>query len=79
MGHNIPLITTIAAGFGVALILRFIAERIKIPALVGYLIAGSIIGSATPGFRGRCEYRVPTVGDRRHVADVRCWASFFVQ
>lgn len=50
MGHNIPLITTIAAGFGVALILGFIAERIKIPALVGYLVAGIIIGPATPGF-----------------------------
>jgi CPA2 family monovalent cation:H+ antiporter-2 len=50
MEHNISLITTIAAGFGVALILGFIAERIKVPALVGYLIAGIIIGPATPGF-----------------------------
>ena len=50
MDHNIPLITTIAAGFGVALVLGFIAERIKVPALVGYLLAGIIIGPATPGF-----------------------------
>ncbi|MEO6322360.1 MAG: cation:proton antiporter, partial [Polaromonas sp.] len=50
MQHNIPLITTIAAGFGMALILGFIAERIKIPALVGYLVAGILIGPATPGF-----------------------------
>lgn len=50
MNHNISLITTIAAGFSVALILGLIAERIKIPALVGYLIAGIIIGPATPGF-----------------------------
>ncbi|CAM3511955.1 YbaL family putative K(+) efflux transporter [Polaromonas hydrogenivorans] len=50
MEHNIPLITTIAAGFGMALILGFIAERIKVPALVGYLVAGIIIGPATPGF-----------------------------
>ena len=50
MQHNIPLITTIAAGFGIALILGFIAERIKIPALVGYLVAGILIGPATPGF-----------------------------
>ena len=49
MDHNISLITTIAAGFGVALILGFIAERIKLPALVGYLVAGIIIGPATPG------------------------------
>ncbi|KAF7600290.1 MAG: Kef family K(+) transporter [Candidatus Dactylopiibacterium carminicum] len=50
MDHNIPLITTLAAGFGIALILGFIAERIKVPALVGYLLAGIIIGPSTPGF-----------------------------
>ena len=37
MEHNIPLITTLAAGFGIALVLGFLAERIKVPALVGYL------------------------------------------
>jgi CPA2 family monovalent cation:H+ antiporter-2 len=50
MDHNISLITTIAAGFGMALILGFIAERIRLPALVGYLVAGILIGPATPGF-----------------------------
>jgi monovalent cation:H+ antiporter-2, CPA2 family len=50
MEHSTPLITTIAAGFGIALILGFIAERIKMPALVGYLLAGIILGPATPGF-----------------------------
>ncbi|MCM2253191.1 MAG: Kef family K(+) transporter [Ramlibacter sp.] len=50
MDHKIPLITTLVAGFGLALILGFAAERIKIPALVGYLVAGIIIGPATPGF-----------------------------
>ncbi|MEY8877884.1 MAG: YbaL family putative K(+) efflux transporter [Leptothrix sp. (in: b-proteobacteria)] len=50
MDHNISLITTLAAGFSVALILGFIAERIKVPALVGYLVAGILIGPATPGF-----------------------------
>jgi len=50
MDHNIPLITTWAAGFGIALILGFLAERIKVPALVGYLVAGIIIGPGTPGF-----------------------------
>lgn len=50
MHDNIPLITTLAAGFGIALILGFVAERIKMPALVGYLVAGIIIGPATPGF-----------------------------
>lgn len=50
MHHNISLVTTLAAAFGVALILGFIAERIKVPALVGYLVAGIVIGPATPGF-----------------------------
>lgn len=50
MDHEITLITTIAAGFGAALILGFLAERIKIPALVGYLLAGILIGPSTPGF-----------------------------
>lgn len=50
MEHNVSLITTLAAGFSIALILGFIAERIKVPALVGYLVAGIIIGPATPGF-----------------------------
>src|SRR5574337_674143 len=50
MDHNISLITTLAAGFGIALILGFLAERIRVPALVGYLVAGIVIGPATPGF-----------------------------
>ena len=50
MEHNVSLISTIAAAFGVALILGVIAERLKLPALVGYLLAGIIIGPATPGF-----------------------------
>lgn len=50
MEHNIPLITTVAAGFGMALLLGFVADRIKLPTLVGYLVAGILIGPATPGF-----------------------------
>jgi monovalent cation:H+ antiporter-2, CPA2 family len=50
MDHNLTLITTVAAGFGLALIFGFIAERCKLPALVGYLLAGILIGPATPGF-----------------------------
>ena len=50
MDHNLTLITTIAAGFGGALVLGFIAEKLRLPALVGYLLAGILIGPATPGF-----------------------------
>jgi CPA2 family monovalent cation:H+ antiporter-2 len=50
MDHGIPLITTLAIAFAMALVFGVIAERMKIPALVGYLIAGILIGPATPGF-----------------------------
>lgn len=50
MDHNVTLISTIAAGFGLALIFGFVAERFKLSALVGYLVAGMLIGPATPGF-----------------------------
>src|SRR5690349_24700722 len=48
--HNVSLITTIAAALGLALGMGFLAIRLKLPPLVGYLIAGIIIGPATPGF-----------------------------
>jgi monovalent cation:H+ antiporter-2, CPA2 family len=50
MEHSVSLITTLAAGFGLALILGFVAAKLKFPALVGYLLAGICIGPATPGF-----------------------------
>lgn len=50
MPHSITLITTIAAAFGLALIFGFAAVRLRLPALVGYLIAGILIGPYTPGF-----------------------------
>ncbi|MEQ1583094.1 MAG: YbaL family putative K(+) efflux transporter [Candidatus Nitrotoga sp.] len=50
MPHSISLITTVAASFGLALIFGFIAARLKLPVLVGYMIAGIILGPGTPGF-----------------------------
>ena len=48
MPHHTPLITTIAAALGLALCMGFIASRLKLPALVGYLLAGILIGPFTP-------------------------------
>ena len=48
--HSVSLITTVAASFGIALIMGLIAVKLKLPALVGYLFAGMIIGPGTPGF-----------------------------
>ena len=50
MPHDITLITTIAASLGLALVFGLLAERLRLPALVGYLLAGVLIGPATPGF-----------------------------
>jgi CPA2 family monovalent cation:H+ antiporter-2 len=50
MPHSFTLITTIAVSFGLALLMGLIANRLKLPVLVGYLTAGVILGSNTPGF-----------------------------
>ena len=50
MQHDISLITTIAAALGLGLLFGMLAVRLRLPALVGYLAAGVIIGPATPGF-----------------------------
>ena len=50
MHTSMPLIVTLAAAFGLALVLGFMAVRLRLPALVGYLLAGVLIGPHTPGF-----------------------------
>ena len=50
MPHDVSLISTIAAGLGLALVFGYFAARLKLPPLVGYLLAGIVIGPATPGF-----------------------------
>ncbi len=50
MPHDINLIAILAAGFSLALILGFAVTLLKMPPLVGYLLAGVLIGPATPGF-----------------------------
>jgi CPA2 family monovalent cation:H+ antiporter-2 len=55
MQHDLPLITTIAAALGLALVFGFLAARLRIPALAGYLLAGVLIGPFTPGFVADAE------------------------
>ena len=50
MHPDVSLIATVAAGFCLALVFGLAVERLKLPALVGYLLAGIVIGPATPGF-----------------------------
>ncbi len=50
MPHDVSLIALIAVGFVLASIFGYIADRLRLPALVGYLIAGIFVGPMTPGF-----------------------------
>lgn len=52
MPHDVSLITTLAAGFGLAMVMGLLAIQLKMPPLVGYLLAGVVISPATPGFAG---------------------------
>lgn len=49
MPHT-PLIATLVAGLGLAFILGTLANRLRLSPLVGYLLAGVLIGPFTPGF-----------------------------
>ena len=52
MEHEFTLIATLAWGLCLALFFGFLASRLRIPALVGYLLAGVCIAPTTPGFVG---------------------------
>jgi CPA2 family monovalent cation:H+ antiporter-2 len=50
MPHDTALIATLAAGLGLAFVFGWLATRVGLPALVGYLLAGVAVGPSTPGF-----------------------------
>ncbi len=50
MHHDTPLISTIVAGLVLAYIFGMVANRLRLPPLVGYLFAGILVGPYTPGF-----------------------------
>ncbi len=50
--HDLPLLTTIAAAFAAAWVLGLITQRIGLSPIVGYLLAGVVIGPYTPGYVG---------------------------
>jgi CPA2 family monovalent cation:H+ antiporter-2 len=52
MPHHTPLISTIVGGFVLAFIFGALANRLRLPPLVGYLVAGVAMGPFTPGFVG---------------------------
>lgn len=50
MPHNIELILTLTGGLTAALILGLLTQRLKLSPIVGYLLAGILVGPFTPGF-----------------------------
>jgi monovalent cation:H+ antiporter-2, CPA2 family len=50
--HDINLITTIAFGLTAALVCGLVAKRCGLSPIVGYLVAGMVVGPYTPGFVG---------------------------
>jgi len=50
MPHDTPLISTIVMGLVLAFIFGAIANKLRMPPLVGYLVAGVLAGPYTPGF-----------------------------
>src|SRR6266487_4574008 len=52
MQHELPILINITVALLAAFIGGLLARRLKLPAMVGYLLAGVAIGPFTPGFSG---------------------------
>ena len=53
--HDLDLILTLAGGFTAALILGYLTHRLGLSPIVGYLLAGTLVGPHTPGFVANAE------------------------
>src|SRR6266566_6265239 len=52
MPHQLPILVNIAVALLAAFIGGVLARRLKLPSMVGYMLAGVVIGPFTPGFSG---------------------------
>ena len=50
MPHDVTLIATFAVAFVLASIFGYIASRLRLPPLVGYLVAGAVMATSIPGY-----------------------------
>ena len=50
MPHLTPLIGTMVAGLVIAFLFGALAHRLRLPPIVGYLLAGVVVGPFTPGY-----------------------------
>lgn len=53
--HNFDLILTLTGGLSAALILGYFTQRAGLSPIVGYLLAGTLVGHHTPGFVANAE------------------------
>src|SRR5215207_1903985 len=53
--HDVTLISTVAMGVAAALLCGFVARKLRLPAIVGYLLGGVLVGPSTPGFVADAE------------------------
>jgi len=50
MSHASPLVALLAMGLDLAFLLGTVANRLRLSPIVGYLLAGVVIGPFTPGY-----------------------------
>ncbi|MEO8756032.1 MAG: cation:proton antiporter [Casimicrobiaceae bacterium] len=48
--HDLPLLSTLAGSLAAALVFGWITQRLGLSTLVGYMLAGILVGPFTPGF-----------------------------
>ena len=48
--HDLPLVSTVAVGLSLAFLCGLAASKLRLPPIVGYLLAGIIIGPYSPGY-----------------------------
>ena len=53
--RDLPLLVNISLALGAALIGGLVARRLRLPTIVGYLVAGVALGPLTPGLQGDVE------------------------
>jgi CPA2 family monovalent cation:H+ antiporter-2 len=51
MPHDVTLIATFAVAFVLASVFGYVANRLRLPPLVGYLVAGVLMATSVPGFK----------------------------
>lgn len=64
MPHETSLIAALTAGVGLAFIFGLVAVKLKLPPLLGYLVAGLAVGPFTPGFvaDGAVAFQLSEIG-----------------